>query len=185
MPKRSHDELGIVHELFKLALFLLGDMSGRRIVSVLNDISVSFDSQIAEFVFKIAYLGRTKGVVGGGEYYGFRPVVLIGISLMLHKSIENALAVLPDASLSYVSDVLSGIIGNAKKEIHTAPFQIFTVLTFFYFCARYLICNACPVGKCAFDTSACISVHKKEIYVFSSGYSDLISPYRLMNFQLL
>ena len=67
MPKRSHDELGIVHELFKLALFLLGDMSGRRIVSVLNDISVSFDSQIAEFVFKIAYLGRTKGVVGGGE----------------------------------------------------------------------------------------------------------------------
>lgn len=60
MPKRSHDELGIVHELFKLALFLLGDMSGRRIVSVLNDISVSFDSQIAEFVFKIAYLVGPK-----------------------------------------------------------------------------------------------------------------------------
>jgi surface polysaccharide O-acyltransferase-like enzyme len=87
---------------------------------------------------------------------------------MLHKAVKYALTVLSDASLSYVSDILSGVIRNTKKEINSTPFEILTVLAFFYFGARYLLCNTCPVGKGAFDTSACISVHKEEIYVFSS-----------------
>lgn len=122
MTERTHNELGIVHELLKLALFLLRDMSGGRIISVLYGVSIGFDRKIAELVLKIAYLGRTEGVVGSGEHHSFRPVVLIWIPLMLHKAVEYSLAVLPDSCLSYVSDVLSGVIRNAKKEINAAPF---------------------------------------------------------------
>ena len=99
MTERTHNELGIVNKLLKLTLFLLRVMSGGRIISVFDDVPIGFDSKIAELVLKIAYLGQTEGVVGGSEHHSFRPVVLIGIPLMLHKAIEYALAVLPDASL--------------------------------------------------------------------------------------
>ena len=81
MTERTHDELSIVYKLLKFTLFLFGDMSGGRIVSVLDDVPVGFDCQVAELIFKIAYLCRTEGVVGGGEYYGSRPVVLMGFRL--------------------------------------------------------------------------------------------------------
>ena len=155
MTKCTHNELGIVHELLQLTFFLLGDMSGGRIVSVLDDVSVCFNSEIAEFVFKIADLGLTEGVIGGCEHNSLSPVVLIGISLVLHKAVEYAFAVLPDACLSYVSNIISGIIGNAKEKVNSAPFEIFTILAFFYFGARYLIRNTCPVGKGAFYCSYC------------------------------
>lgn len=40
-------------------------------------------------------------------------------------------------------------------------------LVLFYFSARYIMCNVCPVDEGAFDTSAYISVHKKEIDIFA------------------
>ena len=63
-------------------------MSGIRIIFVLDDVPVGFDCEIAELVFKIAYLGRIDGVVGGSEHYSFCPVVLIGISLMHYKTVK-------------------------------------------------------------------------------------------------
>ena len=183
MPKRSHDELGIVHELFKLALFLLGDMSGRRIVSVLDDIPVGFDRKIAELVLKIAYLSRTEGVVGGGEHYSFRPVVLIGIPLMLHKAVEYTLTVLPDASLSYVSDVLPGVIGNAKKEINSLHFRSSRVLHFSISVRGILYATPVQLASVHLIRPLASPSIRKRFMFFPRDI--VISPYRLMNFQLL
>ncbi|KUO73484.1 MAG: hypothetical protein APF81_05190 [Desulfosporosinus sp. BRH_c37] len=63
MPQSSHDNLGVVDEFFQLALFFLRNVSGGRVVPILNEITLRFVRQSTEAVFKVADFRRPEDFI--------------------------------------------------------------------------------------------------------------------------
>ena len=60
MSQGSHNYFCIINEFLQFAFFFFCDVTGSRIVSILDLIAISLQSQIAKTIFKIAYLCRAK-----------------------------------------------------------------------------------------------------------------------------
>jgi hypothetical protein len=80
---------------------------------------------------------------------------------MLLQPIQYTLAVFVDSRLPNIYHVLAGLVGSSEHEIDPALRKVITTFALVEFGARDFICNPCPIGKCAFDTTAWVAVHKE------------------------